>query len=98
MKHLSMVIVLILFLFILLASGARGSGAEAGAPAETGAAAEAYLRGYAAGIEHVIASGDWWTVDRYDPDNPESSAWNGYDQRIFLTIDGVTYTLGMLQG
>lgn len=56
-----------------------------------------YCAGRAAGIRHAIEDAQIWTVDRYDPDAPEESAWNGYDQRIFIDLDGQTYEHGMYQ-
>ena len=56
-----------------------------------------YCIGRAAGIRHAIEDAQIWTVDRYDPDAPEESAWNGYDQRIFIDLDGQTYEHGMFQ-
>ena len=53
--------------------------------------------GYHAGIIHAIEDAEVWTVDVYDPLAPESSAWNGYDQRIIIELDGHIYEHGMTQ-
>ena len=60
--------------------------------------ASAFIAGRAAGIRHAIEDSQIWTVDRYDPDDPEESSWNGYDQKIFIDLDGETYAHGMIQG
>ena len=57
-----------------------------------------FMAGFSHGVRHVIEDSEIWTVDRYDPDDPESSAWNGFDQRIFITLDGETYMHGVYQG
>lgn len=53
---------------------------------------------YNAGIQHAITDSVIFTVDCYDPDNPDDSAWNGYDQLIYITLDNVIYEHGMYQG
>lgn len=53
---------------------------------------------YQAGIRHAIEDSEIWTVDVYTPGHPELSEWNGYDQQIFITLDGETYSHGMYQG
>ena len=60
-------------------------------------AAAAFAAGRASGIRHAIEDSCIWTVDRYDPENPEESAWNGYDQLIYIEIDGNLYEHGMIQ-
>lgn len=57
-----------------------------------------YDAGYDDGILHAIESMEIWTGDRYDPENPDASAWNGYDQQIFINLDGQIYEHGMYQG
>lgn len=52
---------------------------------------------YEEGIRHAIEDSIIWTVDIYNPDNPEDSAWNGYDQRIIIELDGEWYEHGMIQ-
>ena len=52
---------------------------------------------YQSGIRHAIEDSIIWTVDIYDPENPESSAWNGYDQKIIIELDGEWYEHGMIQ-
>lgn len=53
---------------------------------------------YHAGIRHAIEDSEIWTVTCYNPDNPEESAWNGYDQLIYIELDGELYAHGMYQG
>lgn len=53
---------------------------------------------YRAGIRHAIEDSEIWTVTCYNPDDPDDSAWQGYDQQIFITLDGETYSHGMYQG
>ena len=57
-----------------------------------------FIAGKASGVKHAIEDSCIWTVDRYDPDNPEESAWNGYDQLIFIELDGNIFEHGMYQG
>ena len=64
----------------------------------TAAIAAAFRAGYNAGVEHAICDSQIWTVDCYDPDNPDASAWNGYDQLIYIDLDGQLYEHGMIQG
>ena len=54
--------------------------------------------GWTMGIRHVLGDMEIYTVDRYDPENPEESAWNGYDQLVFIDLDGQVYEHGMYQG
>lgn len=61
-------------------------------------AAVLYLAGRAEGIRHAIEDSEIWTVDVYTPGHPELSEWNGYDQLIFITLDGQDYEHGMYQG
>lgn len=58
----------------------------------------AWTVGRAAGIRHAIEDSEIWTVDRYDPENPAASAWNGFDQLIYIELDGQLYEHGMIQG
>lgn len=60
--------------------------------------AGAWSAGRAAGIRHAIEESVIWTVDVYNPDDPESSAWGEYDQAIYIDLDGETYIHGMYQG
>ena len=57
-----------------------------------------YIAGRAEGIRHAIEDSEVWAVERYNPDEPEESAWGEYDQRIFITVDGETYVHGLTQG
>ena len=57
----------------------------------------AYIGGRAAGIRHAIEEAEIWTVDIYNPDAPEESAWNEYDQEILIELDGQIYSHGMTQ-
>lgn len=58
----------------------------------------AFVAGQAAGVRHAICDSCIWTVDRYDPEDPESSAWGEYDQLIFIELDGQVFEHGMYQG
>ena len=58
----------------------------------------AFIAGRKAGVMHAIVDSEIWTVTRYDPEDPAESAWNGYDQEIFINLDGWTYSHGMIQG
>ena len=53
--------------------------------------------GWTMGIRHVLGDMEIYTVDRYDPDFPEESAWNGFDQQVFVELDGQIYEHGMYQ-
>ena len=57
----------------------------------------AYLLGHQEGKRHAIEDSIIWTVNCYDPDNPEASAWNGYDQLIYIELDDNLYQHGMYQ-
>ena len=60
--------------------------------------AAAFMAGRRAGVKHALEDSCIWTVDVYDPDDPGESAWNGYDQRIFIELDGELCEHGMFQG
>ena len=60
-------------------------------------AAVAFFGGRLEGIRHAIEDSEIWTVERYDPEAPEESAWNGYDQEILIELDGQIYAHGMTQ-
>ena len=60
-------------------------------------AAASWSLGRAAGIRHAIEDSVVFTVDRYDPDAPEESAWGEYDQLIFIELDDEIYMHGMYQ-
>lgn len=58
-----------------------------------------YFMGRNAGIRHAIYDAEIWTVERYDPDDPDSTLRpDGYDQTIYIDLDGMTYEHGMHQG
>ena len=61
-------------------------------------AAAAYHLGHNAGKLHAITESCIWTVDRYDPEAPEESAWGEFDQLIYIEIDGEIWEHGMFQG
>ena len=50
-----------------------------------------------AGVLHAIEDSVIWTVDCYNPENPMDSAWNEFDQKIFIELDGNLYEHGMYQ-
>lgn len=56
-----------------------------------------YDAGFEAGMMHAIEDSEIYTVDRYDPENPKASEWNGFDQQIFIELDGQVYEHGMYQ-
>lgn len=56
------------------------------------------LASFIAGELHVLLGSTISTVDRYDPQDPSASEWNGYDQRILIEIDGQVFEHGMYQG
>ena len=58
----------------------------------------AFCAGRREGIRHAIEDSEIWTVTCYNPDNPDESAWNGYDQLIYIELDGELYAHGMYQG
>ncbi len=61
--------------------------------------AGAWSAGRAAGIRHAIEDSEIWTVERYDPDNPDETAReDGTDQTIYIDLDGEIYEHGMHQG
>ena len=58
-----------------------------------------YRIGYSEGIRHAIEDANIWTVECYNPDDPDSTARSdGTDQTIYITLDGETYEHGMYQG
>lgn len=61
-------------------------------------AAVAYHLGHNAGKMYAITQSCIWTVDCYDPYDPDDSAWNGYDQLIYIELDGDVWEHGMYQG
>ena len=58
---------------------------------------EGFQTGWYFGIQHVIKDSVIYTTERYNPENPEASEWNGFDQRILIELDDVTYEVGMHQ-
>ena len=58
----------------------------------------AYRAGHNAGKLYAITQSCIFTVDCYNPDAPEDSAWNGYDQLIYIELDGDIWEHGMWQG
>lgn len=57
-----------------------------------------YHAAFADGVAHAIEDSEIYTVDFYNPQDPEASEWNGYDQQIFIELDGEVYEHGMYQG
>lgn len=57
----------------------------------------AYILGHQEGQRHAIEDSIIWTVDCYNPDDPDASAWNGYDQLIYIELDDQLYQHGMFQ-
>lgn len=59
----------------------------------------AYAAGKTEGIRHALCDCEVFTVERYDPDNPEETARpDGTDQTIFFILDDEIYEHGMYQG
>ena len=58
---------------------------------------EEFNKGYYYGIQHVINDSVIYTTERYNPDDPEASEWNGFNQRILIVVDDITYEVGMHQ-
>lgn len=58
----------------------------------------AYILGHQEGKRHAIEDSIIWTVDVYNPDDPEASAWNGFDQLIYIELDDQLFEHGMYQG
>ena len=59
--------------------------------------AAGYHAGRTSGIRHAIEDSEIYATERYDPDRPEASEWNGYDLRVFIDLDGKTYEHGVYQ-
>lgn len=57
----------------------------------------AYGAGKNEGIRHAIEDSQIWTVTRYNPEAPEESAYEEYDQLIYIDLDGQLYMHGMYQ-
>ena len=53
---------------------------------------------FRAGVRHAIEDSEIWTVTCYNPENPEESAWDDYDQVVFIDLDGNLYVHSMYQG
>lgn len=62
------------------------------------AGATGFMLGHKAGVHHAIYDSVIWTVDHYDPDNPDESAWGIFDQKIFIELDSQVFEHGMYQG
>ena len=62
-------------------------------------AAVSFAVGRRVGISHAITDSCIWTVERYDPDEPDANCReDGLDQTIFIELDGELYEHGMIQG
>ena len=62
-------------------------------------AATSFAAGRAAGIRHAIEDAEIFTVECYDPDNPDENARpDGTDQTIYIILDDQIYEHGMFQG
>lgn len=59
----------------------------------------AYTAGHKEGMRHAIEDSVIWTVECYNPYNPEENARpDGTDQTIYIEIDNNLYAHGMIQG
>lgn len=62
-------------------------------------AAASFAAGRDAGIRHAIEDAEIFTVECYDPDNPDENARpDGTDQTIYIILDDQIYEHGMFQG
>lgn len=62
-------------------------------------AAASFAAGRTAGIRHAVEDSIIWTVELYDPENPDENARpDGTDQTIYIELDGELYEHGMYQG
>ena len=62
-------------------------------------AAASFAAGRAAGIRHAIEDAEIFTVECYDPNNPDENARpDGTDQTIYIILDDQIYEHGMFQG
>lgn len=62
-------------------------------------AAASFAAGRSAGIRHAIEDAEIFTVECYDPDNPDENARpDGTDQTIYIILDDQIYEHGMFQG
>lgn len=57
----------------------------------------AYTLGHQEGKRHALEGSIIWTVDCYNPDDPDASAWGEYDQVIYIELDDQLYQHGMFQ-
>lgn len=58
-----------------------------------------YTAGRREGIRHALDDSCIWTVERYNPENPDETARpDGTDQTIYIELDGDLYEHGMYQG
>ena len=58
-----------------------------------------YQMGRKEGIRHAMEDSTIWTVELYDPDNPdENTRPDGTDQTIYIDLDGEIWEHGMYQG
>lgn len=53
---------------------------------------------YRCGIRHALTDSIIYTTERYDPNDPDENATDGYDLTIYIELDGNTYAHGMIQG
>ena len=58
----------------------------------------ALIIGRMEGTRHALEDSIMYAVECYNPSCPEESAWNGYDLRIFIDLDGRIYEHGVYQG
>ena len=56
----------------------------------------AFLGGWSCGIRHAIENSEIWTVDVYDPDDPEG-CFDGEYQLIYIELDEQIYVHEMIQ-
>ena len=58
-----------------------------------------FAAGRASGVRHAIEDSIVFTVECYDPENPDENLRpDGCDQTIYIELDGECYEHGMYQG
>ena len=63
------------------------------------ALAAAWMLGHHAGVLHALTDSIIWTVECYDPNDPDQNLrGDGCDQTIYIELDGELWEHGMYQG
>ena len=70
-----------------------------GALAALAMALSIYTTAYNRGIDHALRNLEIYTVERYDPNDPDATArTDGTDQTVYIELDGEVHEYGMIQG